>query len=50
MKLIQQSFQIESEMAGNRLDQALQQLLPDYSRSRIQEWIRQGFVSINEQL
>jgi 23S rRNA pseudouridine1911/1915/1917 synthase len=50
MKLIQQSFQIESEMAGNRLDQALQQLLPDYSRSRIQEWIREGFVSINEQL
>ena len=50
MKLIQQSFQIESELAGNRLDQALQQLLPDYSRSRIQEWIRQGFVSINQQL
>ncbi|MGD2170962.1 MAG: 23S rRNA pseudouridine(1911/1915/1917) synthase RluD [Gammaproteobacteria bacterium] len=50
MKLIQQSFRIEAEMAGNRLDQALQRLLPDYSRSRIQEWIRQGFVSINQQL
>lgn len=50
MKLIQQSFQIENGLAGNRLDQALQQLLPDYSRSRIQEWIRQGFVSINQQL
>jgi 23S rRNA pseudouridine1911/1915/1917 synthase len=50
MKLIHQSFRIEGEMAGNRLDQALQRLLPDYSRSRIQEWIRAGFVSINQQL
>ena len=47
MKLIQQSFQIEKELAGNRLDQALHQLLPDYSRSRIQQWIQQGFVCIN---
>ena len=50
MKLIQQSFQIEKQLAGNRLDQALHQLLPDYSRSRIQQWIQQGFVSINDQL
>ncbi len=48
MKLIQQSFQIEKQMAGNRLDQALHQLLPDYSRSRIQQWIQQGFVCIND--
>jgi len=50
MKLIQQSFEIGSGQAGSRLDQALQQLLPDYSRSRIQDWIQQGFVSINQQL
>ncbi len=48
MKLIQQSFQIEKKMAGNRLDQALHQLLPDYSRSKIQQWIQQGFVCIND--
>ena len=47
MKLIQQSFQIEKSQAGNRLDQALQQLLPDYSRSKMQQWIQQGFVCIN---
>ena len=47
MKLIQQSFQIEKGHAGSRLDQALQQLLPDYSRSRIQHWIQQGFVCLN---
>ncbi len=50
MKLIQQSFQIEKQLAGNRLDQALRHLLPDYSRSKIQQWIQQGFVSINDEL
>jgi 23S rRNA pseudouridine1911/1915/1917 synthase len=49
MKLIQQSFQIEKNQAGSRLDQALQQLLPDYSRSKIQQWIQQGFVCINRE-
>jgi 23S rRNA pseudouridine1911/1915/1917 synthase len=49
MKLIQQSFQIEKQMAGNRLDQVLHQLMPDYSRSKIQQWIQQGFVCINDQ-
>ena len=49
MKLIQQSFRIEKKQAGNRLDHALQQLLPDYSRSRIQQWIQQGFICLNQQ-
>ncbi len=49
MKLIQQSFQIEKNQAGNRLDHTLHQLLPDYSRSRIQQWIQQGFVCLNQQ-
>jgi 23S rRNA pseudouridine1911/1915/1917 synthase len=49
MKLIQQSFRIEKGQAGSRLDQALQQLLPDYSRSRIQHWIQQGFVCLNHE-
>ncbi len=50
MKLIQQSFQIEKQQAGNRLDHALHLLLPEYSRSRIQDWIQQGFVSVNDEL
>ena len=50
MKLIQQSFQIEKQQAGNRLDNALHRLLPEYSRTRIQHWIQQGFVSVNDQL
>ena len=36
-------------MAGIRLDQALQQLLPDYSRSRLQTWIKQGKVRVDGQ-
>jgi 23S rRNA pseudouridine1911/1915/1917 synthase len=30
-----------------RLDQALVRLLPEYSRSRLQEWIRSGHVTMN---
>lgn len=48
MKLIQQRFEIDSEQAGDRLDQVLHRLLPDYSRSRIQQWIQQGFVCLNQ--
>lgn len=35
------------ELSGNRLDQVLAELLPDYSRSRIQQWIKQGAVKVN---
>jgi len=33
--------------AGQRLDQALAALLPEYSRSRIQEWIKHERVTVN---
>lgn len=33
--------------AGQRLDQALAALLPEYSRSRIQDWIRHERVTVN---
>jgi len=35
------------DYAGRRLDQALAQLLPQYSRTRIQRWIEEGAVEIN---
>ncbi len=35
------------EFAGKRLDQALAQLLPQFSRSRIQRWIEEGAVLVN---
>jgi 23S rRNA pseudouridine1911/1915/1917 synthase len=49
MKLIQQQFKVEAEYSGYRLDQALSGLMPDYSRSKIQEWIQQGFIFLNRQ-
>ena len=49
MKLIQQQLKVEAEYSGSRLDQALHGLMPDYSRSKIQEWIQQGFINLNRQ-
>ena len=34
-------------IAGLRLDQALAKLLPQYSRARLQEWIRAGAVTVD---
>ena len=36
-------------MTGLRLDQALQQMLPDYSRSRLQTWIKDKRVTLDGQ-
>lgn len=37
----------EPSDAGKRLDHFLQEKLPQYSRSRLQSWIKQGRVSVN---
>jgi len=38
---------VPAESAGLRLDQALAQLLPQYSRARLQEWIQAGAVQVD---
>lgn len=38
---------VPDELAGQRLDQALAVLFPDYSRSRLQGWIRAGRVRVD---
>jgi len=38
---------IPEEMAGRRLDQVVAELVPRYSRSRLQQWIRAGKVQVN---
>lgn len=38
---------ISPAMAGRRLDQALAEVLPDFSRSRIQQWIDEGRVLVD---
>lgn len=37
---------IPEEHAGKRLDQALAELLPDYSRSRLQQWLKSGQLQV----
>lgn len=44
---IQCSEQVPDAMAGLRLDQAAANLFPDYSRSRLQSWIKSGALRIN---
>jgi 23S rRNA pseudouridine1911/1915/1917 synthase len=40
-------LELPFSLAGRRLDQALAELLPQYSRSRIQRWISDGAVTLN---
>jgi len=40
-------FELPPELAGRRLDQALAQQLPQYSRSRLQAWIAAGAVLVD---
>ncbi|MFV1992513.1 MAG: 23S rRNA pseudouridine(1911/1915/1917) synthase RluD [Acidiferrobacterales bacterium] len=43
-------LEIDATMAGRRLDQVLAALLPSYSRVRIQQWIKDGQVTIASQV
>jgi 23S rRNA pseudouridine1911/1915/1917 synthase len=38
---------VPQEMHGSRLDQVAARLFPQYSRSRLQEWIKAGAVSVD---
>jgi 23S rRNA pseudouridine1911/1915/1917 synthase len=42
-----QTKTIPDDLAGQRLDQALARMFPEYSRSRLKSWILQGFVTID---
>ena len=39
--------QIPTELSGQRFDLALARLFPDYSRSRIQRWIKDGYAQLD---
>ncbi|MDX1706777.1 23S rRNA pseudouridine(1911/1915/1917) synthase RluD [Pseudidiomarina sp.] len=41
---------IPAHANGKRLDQALAELFPDYSRSRLKNWITDGLVTVDEQV
>ncbi len=44
---VQLTATVTESQLGQRLDQALAELFPDYSRSRIKEWILEDRVSVN---
>jgi 23S rRNA pseudouridine1911/1915/1917 synthase len=41
------SARVGVDLAGKRLDQALAQLFPNYSRSRLQQWVKEGLVTLD---
>lgn len=49
LEAIHLSTKIPPVMAGLRLDQALAELYPDYSRARLQHWIRAGYATVDGQ-
>jgi 23S rRNA pseudouridine1911/1915/1917 synthase len=44
---VELAARIPEKAAGQRLDQVLADLFPDYSRSRLQQWIRAGAVRVD---
>ncbi len=44
---IDQTMQAGMDRAGERLDQAAGQLWPDFSRARLQKWIRDGALTLD---
>jgi 23S rRNA pseudouridine1911/1915/1917 synthase len=47
---IQLHCRIPAKYAGQRLDQALAQLWPEYSRARLQQWIKAGYIRVDGRL
>lgn len=41
---------IPDEWSGDRLDQALAKLFPDYSRSRLKVWLKEGQILVNGEI
>jgi 23S rRNA pseudouridine1911/1915/1917 synthase len=43
------SAEVPEDLAGNRLDQVAAQLFSEYSRARLQSWIKDGSLRVNAQ-
>jgi 23S rRNA pseudouridine1911/1915/1917 synthase len=43
------SLTIPPDLGGLRLDIALQRMLPEHSRSRLQAWIKDGLITVNSE-
>ena len=49
-EIIQHRDTVPESCLGKRFDQTLAEMFPDYSRSRLKEWILAGHVSVNGQV
>ncbi len=47
MSTVRHSARVPVEQAGRRLDQALAAMFPQYSRSRLSGWVREGEVTVD---
>jgi 23S rRNA pseudouridine1911/1915/1917 synthase len=47
---VQLQLTIPDQLRGRRLDLALAELVPDYSRSRLQQWIKAGQVTLDDRV
>jgi len=41
-------FHVPLELSGQRIDSVIQSLMPEFSRTRIQKWIREGYVKVDQ--
>ena len=48
MSKIELKTPVPDELAGKRLDQIMTVLIPEHSRSRIQSWIKEGMITVND--
>ena len=39
---------VPPELSGQRLDQALARMFPEYSRSRLKSWLLKGFITVDD--
>ncbi|MCC5812206.1 MAG: 23S rRNA pseudouridine(1911/1915/1917) synthase RluD [Ectothiorhodospiraceae bacterium] len=46
-EVIEHQLIIPQDAAGQRLDQALATMFPDYSRSRLQQWVKSGEIMVD---
>lgn len=44
------TLRVPPELAGRRLDQAASELITEYSRSRLQQWIREGALRVDGEI
>lgn len=48
-QVIKQQAEVTAELTGKRLDQVAAELFPDFSRAKLQEWLKEGSLTRNGQ-